>query len=190
MGKSNKKQIKRQEKDWLDSYDGIYYQLPCLSTPSDDRDEKKIIAKTLERLPVEIREEVITEVIFIYSSWSGFVSQIFISQHLKDSEIKKDYFGDYIEIQQPIIILNFKEMEKNREMDYIAHEIAHFILRHYSMENRNNPYNEREADNLIDKWGFKRIYKKKDYQNFEKANHVNRNQSPNKTHSRMVKTKP
>ena len=51
-----------------------------------------------------------------------------------------------------------KELE-SRKMDVIAHEIAHFVLGHHKLENCSNPKNEKEADDLIEKWGFKRVYK-------------------------------
>jgi Zn-dependent peptidase ImmA (M78 family) len=47
-------------------------------------------------------------------------------------------------------------MEKNKEMNTIAHEIAHFILGHYRVEVGSEA--ERKADDLCEKWGFRRCY--------------------------------
>ena len=71
-------------------------------------------------------------------------------------------------IEKPIIILNFQEMKKGHEMDTIAHEIAHFILGHNKPKKRSDGKIEREADNLTEKWGFKRAYTKEQYLDFEK----------------------
>ena len=47
-------------------------------------------------------------------------------------------------------------------MDYVAHEIAHHVLNHCKQELdgtiKSIRNQEREADDLIEKWGFKRIY--------------------------------
>lgn len=67
----------------------------------------------------------------------------------------------FMNAEVPVIILNFSEMEKDRlsesrMMDTIAHEIAHFVLGHLIAGGAEQ---EREADNLIEKWGFRRAYK-------------------------------
>ena len=42
-------------------------------------------------------------------------------------------------------------------MNIISHEIAHYILGHMDM-NFSDFDGERQADNLSEKWGFKRVY--------------------------------
>jgi len=44
----------------------------------------------------------------------------------------------------------------SRKMDKIAHEIAHHVLRHES--SYGNQDQEKEADDLIQTWGFRRAY--------------------------------
>jgi len=61
-------------------------------------------------------------------------------------------------MNQPLIVLNFSEMKKGSEMDTVAHEIAHFVLKQESGGKKS----EKEADDLSEKWGFKRCYKSYD----------------------------
>lgn len=56
-------------------------------------------------------------------------------------------------------------MKKGHESDTVAHEIAHFVLGHYKPKRLSDGKIEREADKLIEKWGFKRVYKS--YKQFE-----------------------
>ena len=70
---------------------------------------------------------------------------------------------------QPLILLDFAIMRnegktKDRMIDTVAHEIGHYILGH--METSKDPTCERKADDLAEKWGFKRFYN--NYDKFEK----------------------
>lgn len=113
--------------------------------PGQDR---MIIAETILRVPESVRERVVKDVIFI--TIGGAYGSGLAMPH---SELK--------------ILINFAEMEKD-ELDKedmrttVAHEVAHFILGHEG----GGRENEKEADDLIEKWGFKRAYKS--YERFAK----------------------
>jgi hypothetical protein len=47
----------------------------------------------------------------------------------------------------------------------IAHEMAHFILGYHKLSS--DPEAERKADDLTEKWGFKKVYAS--YEKFEKT---------------------
>jgi hypothetical protein len=73
------------------------------------------------------------------------------------------------EITQPLILLDFALMKNEGEtkdhiMDMVAHEIGHCIPGHMGV---NDDYDcEKKADDLAEKWGFKRVYD--NYDKFEK----------------------
>ena len=50
-------------------------------------------------------------------------------------------------------------MDEEDKKSIVAHEVAHFILGHH--KTGGGPEKEREADDLIEKWGFKRAYANK-----------------------------
>lgn len=153
--------------DWDNSLEGILYSLKVVNSETyDDDNAKLLISKTLIKLPIKIRKKVLENVMFIFSYAAGTSLSLFFRKPI----IKSKEFGEYIEFEQPIIILNFKEMKKGTEMDVIAHEIAHFILGHNNQEKRGNGKIEREADNLTEKWGFKKSYTEEQYKDFERKN--------------------
>ena len=117
----------------------------------NDERMKKLIVKTLFRLPKDVRKKVLREVYFIYSSCPGVSTAIDI----------KYFVG-------PMIILNFQKIRKKKRMDIITHEIAHFILNHYGNEKISKENKERDADNLTEKWGFKKAYTEKQYKEIER----------------------
>ena len=151
--------------EWENSLEGIFDSLNVFhSDTEDDKRGKILIGKTLAQLPKDIQKRVLENVKFIFSYAAGTSVSMFFHKPIIESK----EFGKYIEFEQPIIILNFKEMKKGTEMDVIAHEIAHFILGHNNPEKRCNGKIEREADNLAEKWGFKRSYTKEQYMEFER----------------------
>jgi hypothetical protein len=136
----------RKYEKWLNSFERILYDLCVFGDVSKEDEEcKLLIAKTLQKLPKEIREKVLDEVIFIIAnSCYGTIWDM----NLENEKMKKKTF----------ILLNFTAMRKKSEiskMSIIAHEIAHFILGH---ENPLTKHSEKEADELIKKWGFKKAY--------------------------------
>jgi len=123
----------------------------------DDRN-RILIAKTLFALPEGIRDKVLSEVLFVLLESYGIAGCLSIP-------VPKGC----IEIEQPFILLNFVLMERESEsckMDFIAHEVAHFVLGHHKSMVY-DPLDERKADDLVEKWGFNRVYN--DYEQFEKT---------------------
>ena len=130
-------------------------------TAEDDRN-KILIAKTLVALSEEIRNKVLSEVLFILLEVYGLAGCLSIP-------VPKDCKN----IEQPFILLNFSLIEKQSEdckMDFIVHEIAHFILGHHKSMTY-DPLAERKADDLVEKWGFNRVYN--DYEQFERLAKIN-----------------
>jgi len=155
---------KRQEEDekWWDSIEGIVYNLKAIGdtcTCDSSSEEITIIAETLQKLPKNIRQEVLDEVTFIVFSGSyGLACKL----HLPASSERS---------VQPLILLDFTLMRnegrtKEHMMDTIAHEIGHYISGHMGISSDRGC--ERKADDLAEKWGFKRIYESYDYEQFEK----------------------
>jgi len=135
----------------------IWYNLRVIGdvTPDDEK-YKKIILETLLKLPEEIRDKILEEVIFIFTSAYGTTCKLCLPISPKKQLIEQKY-----------IILNpaIQEKEKKTDeglQDTIAHEIAHIILNRFGSS---DPNFEKEADDLIETWGFKRAYK--DYARFQ-----------------------
>lgn len=162
--KLNKEQFKNihDYEKWENSIEGVMYQLKVIGdTTSQDEKDKFLIAKTLLKLPKKIRERVLDEVAFIVLTVQGAIWNYFTVKSIEKKDLKKIGKHYFVEIEQPLIILNFDNMRKskNDRMVTVAHEIAHFILGHYKAEKRHSKNNEKEADDLIEKWGFQRAYK-------------------------------
>lgn len=138
------------------------------TTISDDDDEN-LIVETLLKLPERIREKVIDKVVFILMHDTyGTVTIGHLQKKIrkKESEEVGDFYS--VHIKQALILLNFSLMKKKSKffkMSTIAHEIAHFVLGNLNMPGKSN--DERCADDLTEKWGFKRAYKS--YKMFERG---------------------
>ncbi len=148
---------------WENSIEGILYDLQMIgdATVEDDRN-KILIAKILIALPEEIRNKVLSEVLFVLLEVYGIAGCLSIP-------VPKGCKN----IEQPFILLNFSLIEKQSEnckKDFIAHEIAHFILGHHKSMTY-DPLAERKADDLVEKWGFNRVYN--DYEQFERLAKIN-----------------
>jgi len=170
--------LRREEEKWENSIEGIVYNLQIpdgLSGEEFDAKKCKLyIAKTLLKLPKKIREKVLDEVMFIIvGGWQGHGTRLLFNEAVNEKDTKR--IGDriYIQVKKPVIFLDFSKMKresKSRKMDTIAHEIAHFILGHGGVTNDEEA--ERKADDLSEKWGFKRVYKSyKKFENGYKFNH-------------------
>ena len=128
-----------------------------------------IIAETVLRLPESVREKVVKDAVFITIGGAYGCVLLMVHSELKsEGQLIKTSEGlVWVKIEAQIIILNFAEMEKD-ELDEenmrttVAHEIAQFILGHHRSVGRGR-VREKEADDLIEKWGFKRAY-----QNYER----------------------
>jgi hypothetical protein len=169
------------EKDhikWENFIEGIIDELKVFGAETvTEQEDVYLIAKTLLRLPKEVREKVLDEVWFIITDEvEGTIFRMDISTEVwrrllaplreeeGDSLVKLSALEEMLNktnMKIPFIVLNFAAMREESEVDKmntIAHEIAHFILGHdgYDPRERNM---EKEADDLIEKWGFKRKYK-------------------------------
>lgn len=138
----------------------ISYDLNIISEESTDEKDKILILKTLLKLPTEIRDKTLDEVMFIAMSEEiyGWFGHVYLLKPLK--ECKK--WGFEVKIQQPIISLNFAVMKNESthfKMSIVAHEIAYYILGHHPMNGKNPEEIEKEADDLIVEWGFERTWK-------------------------------
>ena len=142
-------------KKWENSIEGILYDLTSMcSGTHDDEQNDYLIAQVLQRLPKKAREKVLDEVIFVHISAYGTVARLIFQEHIK---------------QKFFIIFNFKCIRKDEtKINTIAHEIAHFILSPKEpCKNRLADIEEKEADDLAEKWGFGRSYKS--YKRFKGA---------------------
>ncbi len=128
------------------SVERIVYDIKIFGDTSPKSKKYKIlIAKALLKLPIKIRRRVLKDVLFIITD--GYAGTIFKLKIIKPKILN-------------FIILDFnaqKNESKNLILSGIAHEIAHFILEH---DTKNSSLkDEKEADDLCEKWGFKRVYK-------------------------------
>ena len=134
----------------------IFYNLNIIGDVTiDDEIYKRILVETLLRLTEEIRNKILDEVLFIFTTAYETTFPLFFPNPQKKQEI-----------EQKCIILNLALYEKETKThkgieDIIAREIAHIILDHFGSSDQNF---EKEADDLIEKWGFNRAYK--DYTRF------------------------
>lgn len=143
-----KKQCKRQAKEseeWENSKDGILYDLGyfphCVS-----EDSIRLIVEVLHKLPKNVRKKVL----------DGHVTFIILEKFLHGEKI--DYYcGPHEKPKKTTwLFLNFiNKMSESHRMTTIAHEIAHFILKHDSGGEKA----ENAVDDLCEKWGFGRAYK-------------------------------
>ena len=150
---------------WENSFDGVFNNLRCRDGETKKDDENNaIIVETLLRLPKKVREKVLDEVIFIHTMVRGTVGEFHFTRWVQNKDIEKISMLNkekrYLaKIVQSFILLNFKHVKNSEKMDLVAHEIAHIILNHHKSNREGNPDDEKAADDLAEKWGFKRSYK-------------------------------
>ena len=118
-------------------------------TPLTTKVEKEfaiVIANTLSRLPPKIRKKIMDKVSFDLDRYGPIA---WITANPNPNE--------------PTIFLNIVEMAKRSDsykMRTIAHEIAHFALKHPSGKgSKLLKEREREVNDLCKKWGFGRAYR-------------------------------
>lgn len=158
----------KKYEEWKNSIEGILDSLTTMGdTNTVDVQNNLIIAKVIQKLPKEVREKVLDEVIFVHATAWGTIRKLFFFKFIEMEEMEKIDGNGFIKpgynakIPQVFIIFNFKCIRSpETKMNTVAHEIAHFILSH------DDPFNtspadikEKEADDLAEKWGFKRCYK-------------------------------
>lgn len=161
----------RDYEKWRNSIERILYDLSVVGDVTIvDEEDKYLIAKTLRKLPKNVREKVLDEVTFIiahgiYGTIFDLHSNFLIWEKLsklvdENGLIKLDRIYD-VDLKTTFILLNFSAMENEPEsvkMSTIAHEIAHFTLGYHKVEqsrSKSHEELEKEADDLIVKWGFK-----------------------------------
>ncbi len=144
----------KKRKKFEASLEGILYELGIFGVEHVEDDKFRIIiAKTLQKIPKEERDNVLFEAIFVVFNDYGREISLFIPNPKGEKMVK-----------QPIIMLNFALMEKESRsesymMDVVAHETAHFSLGHHDVKAKNLKEHllmEKEADDLMEKWGFNR----------------------------------
>lgn len=140
---------------WENSIEGILYDLNSMcSVTHDDERNDFLIAQVLQKLPKKAREKVLEEVTFVHTCAWGTVTRLVFQESVE---------------QKFFIIFNFKGIKKDEtKINTIAHEIAHFILSPKdACKSRPADKEERRADDLAKKWGFKPSYKS--YKEFKGA---------------------
>jgi len=163
------KQAEKQFSDWENSLEGIHDNMRTMAdTNIDDEKDKVLIAETLLRIPARVRTKVLEGAIFVLmNGLYGIVINGYFSKIISKKELVQLHTRDavVVPVRQPLIFLNFSEMKnlsKKRKMNITAHEIAHFVLNHHlkpSGSAKEGINMEKEADDLIVKWGFDREYK-------------------------------
>ena len=118
----------------------IFYSLRNLAgdPTTGDHNNTRLIVQVLARLPEDVRDDVLENVVFVHTLAQGVMA---------------GWGGDR---PGTFIILNFKGMRSDKsKMTTIAHEIAHYRLGQVE----GGLDNERTADDLCEEWGFDRAYR-------------------------------
>lgn len=154
----------RRDMEYENSLEGILQHLRIWGeAATEEKKNKDIIAETLLNLPYKARRKTLDEVVFVIVTAHGLTTKATFPIVLSKGDIKQKGETYHTIIEHPLIVLNFKKrMNKSSKMDTIAHEVAHFILGHHKTLNhtkKRRSINERKADDLAEKWGFKRRYK-------------------------------
>ena len=163
---TGRKQAEKQYSDWENSLEGIHYNIKTMAaTTVDDDKDKILIAETLQRIPARARTKIFDEAVFVLMNGlygiviNGYFNRIISKKDLVELPARD---AVVVTVRQGLIFLNFGEMKKlskKRKMNIIAHEIAHFVLKHHlktSVRSKEGMKMEKEADDLIVKWGFDR----------------------------------
>ena len=138
---------------WDDGFEGILRERARMT-----------LGETLQKIPKRVRDNVLEDVIFIIMSedYGAYSIQRVIERRKKDPlNLTRD--RELVEIDVHVILLNFTLMEKDgfdekKIRSTVAHEIAHFHLKHHQTSVIPRAVKEKEADDLIEKWGFARVY--------------------------------
>jgi DNA-binding ferritin-like protein (Dps family) len=129
-----------------------------------------------QRLPKDVRERVLEKVNFIVArgvNGTGFSLNVLndvVEVLVSTGELRPDEKDPSVKLSTikranlkiPFILLNFANMRgmpKEEMISVIAHEIAHFILGHFDDYHKPWEDREKETDNLIKIWGFRRAWR-------------------------------
>jgi len=135
----------------------------------------EIIVQTLMRCPKDVTIKALYGLFFISigDELKGQQFDIYPIRRLDDCDSYKierldnggTYLDKHVTLRYSCVLLNFsilKYFPRSRQMDTVAHEIAHFILDNIGGSSK--PGNgEKETDDLIEKWGFKRAYTEEEW---------------------------
>ena len=175
-------------KEYPDPRDGIYEDLKVINDATTLDDEWVwLIIDVLLVLPYKISRRVLKNVTFCFASSSHYFTvnwETIIEKKDTRTEIKLRepnwWAGVYdlgnnrlrIRDQEHIILLMSEEINTEEQIERakttIAHEIAHYVLGHDRGPKDDYTINrEREADKLIQKWGFKPAYTEEMYKQYD-----------------------
>ena len=182
-------------KEWEDPYEGIYKDLKVMNDAATVKDEWVwLIIDVLLVLPYKISRRVLKNVTFCFASFSCYFTSNW-QKTIKKEDIKPEAISKelkwrtgvfdlgnerlLIRGQEHIILLMSEEINTEEKIERakstIAHEIAHYILGHeFGLNPTVNA--EREADKLIEKWGFKPVYTEKMYKRYDWIAEFNKRQ--------------
>ena len=112
----------------------------------DDEGLRALVAKALSRVPKDVADHVIGDVLFIPGNKSFIISKEFLKRVL----IKDD--GDV----RAIIVIGGNAIERG-DIREVLHEVAHYWLGHADygslfIEPKEDKRQEEEADELVEKW--------------------------------------
>jgi hypothetical protein len=168
---------KKSEK-WKKSFEDVYDNLKLITRCHAEEEDIILICDTLLELPKNVRDKTLKEVIFLVISDKlyGFFTIIRLSKLYIDctKQINEKLGHNIVYIKQPLIVLDFSRMRNFSiplKMSNVAHEVAHFVLGYNDEVMESDSEAERKADDLVEKWGFKRVYTESDYKSFEKGSH-------------------
>ena len=140
------------------SIDDVYQGLNVIP---EGMTERGLIATTIHYLPPKVRDSLIFggPTFLIMQGYQGYYVEVPCSPHHEEKIWE-------------LIALNFttmKDLSTEEQMDVVAHEIAHYVLGHHVPTVKNPVSQEEEkrreieADDLCEKWGFRRGYDKSDW---------------------------
>lgn len=161
-------EIIKEEEERENSPEGIWESLKVHGEALiQDKADRATVVYTLIKLPYKVRRKVIDEVTFLIMGALGVTTKLCLPVVARKDDFRRsdDFYCTLVEV--PVIFLNLsKTKRKSDKMDTVAHEIAHFILGHHHImggKRRKERVFERAADDLCEKWGFKRAYKDYSY---------------------------
>lgn len=126
---------------------------------------RKILVDTLQKIPKPVVNKVLEDLIFVIMSgaYGACSFQHTSERRKKGSPLNITRDRELVVMDVHVILLNFALMERDgfdeeKMRSTVAHEIAHFNLKHHIISVHLRADKEKEADDLIEKWGFKRVY--------------------------------
>jgi hypothetical protein len=133
----------------------IYTKVKKHSTirDSDDAEILDSIVNTLYRIYENVGEETLEDIlenlVFIWSTDPAITKEWGYEDDKVTTVLNKN------RIEEELAKIDRNNTEGFQ--DVIAHEVAHYILKNYNTKGFNSDV-ERQTDDLIEKWGFNRLY--------------------------------